>query len=253
MFLSKSSTLVWNWKSAHIYESSDKYARSTMDHNPKHSKGILTRINTTQEWEEIERKFQWQKCSSRKDASFILTWKSAHINESSDKYARRTLDHNPKHSKGILTRINTTQEWEEIERKFQWQKCSSRKDASFILNENLLTSTSRQINTLEGPWIIIQNTQRLSHENQYNSGMRGDRAKVSMTKMFLSKSSTLVWNWKSAHIYESSDKYARRTMDHNPKHSKGILTRINTTQEWEEIERKFQWQKCSSRKDASFI
>ena len=110
-----------------------------------------------------------------------------------------------------------------------------------------------EINTLEGPWIIIQNTQRLSHENQYNSGMRGDRAKVSMTKMFLSKSSTLVWNWKSAHIYESSDKYARRTMDHNPKHSKGILTRINTTQEWEEIERKFQWQKCSSRKDASFI
>ena len=98
-----------------------------MDHNPKHSKGFLTRINTTQEWEEIERKFQWQKCSSRKDASFILTWKSAHINESSDKYARRTMDHNPK--------------------------------------------------TL----------QRLSHENQYNSGMRGDRAKVSMTKMFLSK------------------------------------------------------------------
>ena len=27
-----------------------------------------------------------------------------------------------------------------------------------------------EINTLEGPWIIIQNTQRLSHENQYNSG-----------------------------------------------------------------------------------
>ena len=162
MFLSKSSTLVWNWKSAHIYESSDKYARSTMDHNPKHSKGILTRMNTTQEWEEIERKFQWQKCSSRKDASFILTWKSAHINESSDKYARRTLDHNPKHSKGILTRINTTQEWEEIERKFQWQKCSSRKDASFILT------------------------------------------------------------WKSAHINESSDKYAWRTMDHNPKHPKAF-------------------------------
>ena len=37
----------------------------------KYSKGFLTRINTTQEWEETERKFQWQKCSSRKDASFI--------------------------------------------------------------------------------------------------------------------------------------------------------------------------------------
>ena len=52
---------------------------------------------------------------------------------------------------------------------------------------SLFISTSRQINTLEGPWIIIQNTPRLSHENQYNSGMRGDRAKVSMTEMFLSK------------------------------------------------------------------
>ena len=59
--------------------------------------------------------------------------------------------------------------------------------------ENQLTSTSRPINKLEGPWIIIN------------------------------------------------------------KYSKGFLTRINTTQEWEEIERKFQWQKCSSRKDAFFI
>ena len=53
--------------------------------NKKYSKGFLTRINTTQEWEEIERKFQWQKCFSRKDASFIKNWKSAHINESSNK------------------------------------------------------------------------------------------------------------------------------------------------------------------------
>ena len=59
--------------------------------------------------------------------------------------------------------------------------------------EYQLTSTSRPINKLEGPWIIIK------------------------------------------------------------KYSKGFLTRINTTQEWEEIERNFQWQKCSSRKDASFI
>ena len=50
-----------------------------MDHNQKHSKSFLTRINTSQEWDEIERKFQWQKCSSRKDASIILTWKSAHM------------------------------------------------------------------------------------------------------------------------------------------------------------------------------
>ena len=34
-----------------------------MDHNQKHSKGFLTRINTTQEWEEIERRYQSQKCS----------------------------------------------------------------------------------------------------------------------------------------------------------------------------------------------
>ena len=40
--------------------------------------------------------------------------------------------------------------------------------------------------------------QRLSHENQYNSGMRRDRAKVSMTKMFLSTRGTfLSWNFRS--------------------------------------------------------
>ena len=64
-----------------------------MDHNPKHSKGFLTRINTTQEWEEIERKFQWQKCSSRKDASLYklenqLTWRLVDVSWFSSLYKR---------------------------------------------------------------------------------------------------------------------------------------------------------------------
>ena len=69
------------------------------------------------------------------------------------------MDHNQKHSKGFLTRINTTQEWEEIERKFQSQKSFLSKRRIFLYKlENQLTSTSRQINKLEGPWIIIKNT-----------------------------------------------------------------------------------------------
>ena len=55
------------------------------------------------------------------------------------------MDHNQKHSKGFLTRINTTQEWEEIERKFQWQNVPLEKTHLLYKLENQLTSTSRHV------------------------------------------------------------------------------------------------------------
>ena len=64
-----------------------------MDHNQKHSKGFLTRINTTQEWEENMRKFQWQKCSSRTaqllfDTENLLTWRLVDVSWFSSLYKR---------------------------------------------------------------------------------------------------------------------------------------------------------------------
>ena len=44
------------------------------------------------------------------------------------------------------------------------------------------------------------------------------------------------WSFKRIYLTTRWDKYARRTMDHNPKHSKGFLTRINITQGWGDID-----------------
>ena len=225
-----------------------------MDHNQKILKGFLTRINTTQESEEIERKFQWQKCSSRKDASLyklenLLTSTSrpmwadfqVYIKDASfreEHFCHWNFRSISSHSWVVLILVRKPLEYFLIMihgpsslfigRLVDVSRFSSLyKDASFR-EEHFCHWNFRSISS--DSWVVL---------------------------ILVRKPLSIFWLWSMVLLAFLIDDSLINKLE-GPwiiikKYSKGFLTRINTTQEWEEIERKFQWQKCSSRKDASFI